>query len=87
MVTPFVWLFIESFEAVRHHIFNDAYIDSLIQLEYNAFEPACVPVCAFAFCKTNLSAYVGNFVRLSDFKGHEAQSPSALGKSFPLVIR
>ena len=51
MVTPFVWLFIESFEELRHRLFQDACIDSLIQLEYNAFEPACVPVCAFALCR------------------------------------
>jgi hypothetical protein len=50
----------------------------LIQLEYNAFEPACVPVCTFIVGKTHIPNYTGSYIKLSDFKGHENQAPKTL---------
>ena len=77
-VTPYVWMFISSYESIRTKLLNNATLQSLIQLEYNAFEPACVPVCTFIVGKTHTPNYTGSYIKLSDFKGHENQAPKTL---------
>lgn len=77
-VTPFVWMFIASYETLRAQLIDRATIQSLVQLEYNAFEPACVPVCAFVFGQSHISDFKGSYIKLSDFKGHENQAPRTL---------
>lgn len=77
-VTPYVWMFISSFEQMRTKLVIDATIQSLIQLEYNAFEPACVPVCAFIIGKVHIPNFVGSYVKLSEFKGYENQAPKTI---------
>lgn len=77
-VTPYVWMFISSYEEMRSKLLTRATIQSLIQLEYNAFEPACVPVCSFVVGKTHILNYTSSFIKLSDFKGHENQAPRTL---------
>jgi type II restriction/modification system DNA methylase subunit YeeA len=77
-VTPYVWMFISSYEPIRKKLLSNATIQSLIQLEYNAFEPACVPVCAFTVGKSHVKGFVGSYIKLSDFKGHENQAPRTL---------
>lgn len=77
-VTPYVWMFISSYEGIRSKLLTNATLQSLIQLEYNAFEPACVPVCTFIVGKTHISNYIGSYIKLSDFKGHENQAPKTL---------
>ena len=72
-ITPYVWMFISAFEGVRQKIIRQSSIATLIQLEYNAFEPACVPVCAFTIKKTHTNNLLGSYIKLSDFKGHESQ--------------
>lgn len=68
MLTPYVWMFIKSYEALRNKIYNETTIESLIQLEYSAFEGAVVPVCAFVL-KNIHEKRNGSFIRLTDFKG------------------
>ena len=46
LLTPYVWMFISSYEKLRNKLLSDTTISTLVQLEYNAFEAACVPVCA-----------------------------------------
>lgn len=77
-VTPFVWMFLSSYMELRHILLEETSITSLIQLEYNAFEPACIPVCAFLFSKTAISDLNGSYIRLSEFKGIQNQAPKAL---------
>ncbi|ENX46135.1 hypothetical protein F886_01575 [Acinetobacter sp. NIPH 542] len=77
-VTPYVWMFISSYEQMRSKLITDATIQSLVQLEYNAFEPACVPVCAFIVGKTHTADFVGSYIKLSEFKGYENQAPKTL---------
>ncbi|WP_180095162.1 MULTISPECIES: BREX-1 system adenine-specific DNA-methyltransferase PglX [unclassified Acinetobacter] len=77
-VTPYVWMFISSYEQMRSKLITDATIQSLIQLEYNAFEPACVPVCAFIVGKSHIANFVGGYIKLSEFKGHENQAPKTI---------
>ncbi|PFO83576.1 BREX-1 system adenine-specific DNA-methyltransferase PglX [Bacillus cereus] len=77
MLTPFVWMFISSYEKIRKQIVKNKSISSLIQLEYNAFPEACVPACTFTLrnYKEDLS---GEYIRLSDFTGSENQAPKTL---------
>ena len=77
-VTPFVWMFILSFEKFRKNLIEETPLTSLIQLEYNAFEPACVPVCTFTMKKNGNSNLKGEFIKLSDFRGHQNQAPKTL---------
>lgn len=74
MLTPYVWMFISTYEALRNKVLGETTISSLVQLEYNAFEAACVPVCSFTL-KKNESLKIGEYVKLSDFRGSENQGP------------
>jgi len=64
-------------ERFRYDILSSYNITSLIQLEYNAFEPACVPIGTFTLAKTK-SRYMGSYIKLSEFKGHQNQAPKTL---------
>jgi type II restriction/modification system DNA methylase subunit YeeA len=77
-MSPFVWMFISTYEKLRSKITNDAVITSLIQLEYSGFEGATVPVCTFTLTNKSAPEYQGGFVRLTDFRGAENQGPKAL---------
>ena len=77
MLTPYVWMFISSYETLRHYVLQNTNISGLIQLEYNAFEAACVPVATFILHNTN-ERYKGNYIKLSDFKGAENQAPKVI---------
>lgn len=76
-LTPYVWMFIQSYEKVRKYIYSNYVINSLVQLEYNAFEAACVPVCSFTLRKSR-NQFTGTYIRLSDFKGVDQQAPKTL---------
>lgn len=67
-MTPFVWMFIKSYEKLREYIFQKKCITTLIQMEYSAFEEATVPICTFVLHNTKIN-YTGIYLRLSDFKG------------------
>ncbi|MDF4074623.1 BREX-1 system adenine-specific DNA-methyltransferase PglX [Bifidobacterium adolescentis] len=77
-MTPYVWMFISSYEQMRQHIIRQEHISSLIQLEYSGFEGATVPICTFTLEKGH-SDRKSAFVRLSDFVGAKQQGPRALG--------
>lgn len=67
-LTPYVWMFIQSYEKMRQYLYANTTIETLIQFEYSAFEEATVPICTFAFKK----GYVpkkGCYLRLTDFRG------------------
>ncbi len=66
--TPYVWMFIQSYEKMRNYLYNQATIETLIQFEYSAFEEATVPVCTFAFQNRNVQKK-GCYLRLVDFRG------------------
>ena len=52
--TPYVWMFIQSYEKMRNYLYNQATIETLIQFEYSAFEEETVTVCTFAFKNRNI---------------------------------
>lgn len=67
-MTPFVWLFIKTYEALRTYIINTKAITTLVQMEYSAFEEATVPICSFVL-KNGKATENALCFRLSDFKG------------------
>ena len=67
-MTPFVWLFIKTYEALRKYIIDTKAITTLVQMEYSAFEEATVPVCSFVL-KNGKAIENALCFRLSDFKG------------------
>lgn len=67
-MSPFVWMFIKSYESLRAYILKYKSITTLIQMEYSAFEEATVPICTFVLRNAPIH-YTGNYLRLSDFKG------------------
>lgn len=71
-ITPYVWMFISSYQDLRKYIIDRKSISSLIQLEYNAFPEACVPVCTYTLRNYN-SNISGEYIKLSDFRGSETQ--------------
>lgn len=66
--TPYVWMFIQSYEKLRKSICNSKTIETLIQFEYSAFEEATVPVCTFALKNSHVNKK-GCYIRLTDFRG------------------
>lgn len=71
-MTPFVWMFIQSYEKLRNYIIDNKTISSLVQLEYSAFEEATVPICTFTI-RNYKSDLEGEYIRLSEFIGAENQ--------------
>ena len=67
-MTPFVWLFIKTYEALRKYIIDIKAITTLVQMEYSAFEEATVPICSFVL-KNGRATEKALCFRLSDFKG------------------
>lgn len=67
-MTPFVWMFIKTYEALRTYIIDTKAITTLVQMEYSAFEEATVPICSFVL-KNGKSTEKALCFRLSDFKG------------------
>ena len=67
-LTPYVWMFIQSYEKMRKYLYANTSIETLIQFEYSAFEEATVPICTFAFRKGYI-AKKGCYLRLTDFRG------------------
>ncbi|MFX6134007.1 BREX-1 system adenine-specific DNA-methyltransferase PglX [Acinetobacter nosocomialis] len=77
-MSPFVWMFISSYENLRAHFIDQATITSLIQLEYSGFDGATVPICTFTLAKAHIKGFTGSYIRLSDFRGSENQAPKTL---------
>lgn len=67
-MTPFVWMFIKSYEELRNYIIKNKSITSLVQMEYSAFEEATVPICSFVL-KNGAESRNGLYFRLSEFRG------------------
>lgn len=77
-MTPFVWMFISSYEKLREEIIENHFINNLVQLEYSGFDGATVPICTFTLRNDDIEGGKGSYIRLSDFKGPETQAPKTL---------
>lgn len=67
-MTPYVWMFISSYEDLRKFIIDNTNIETFIQMEYSALEEATVPICSFVL-RNNKSNNDGIFFDLSEFTG------------------
>lgn len=67
-MTPFVWMFIKTYEKLREFIIQSKSITTLVQMEYSAFEEATVPISSFVL-KNGKAMENGLYFKLSDFKG------------------
>ena len=67
-MTPFVWMFTNSYESLRKFIIAKKSVTTLIQMEYSAFEEATVPICTFVL-SNHVERSPGLYIKLSDFKG------------------
>ena len=67
-LTPYVWMFIQSYEKLRRMMFTKQTVESLVQFEYSAFEEATVPVCAFTMQNRSTNGN-GVYFRLTEFRG------------------
>jgi len=77
-MTPFVWMFLSSYEQLRSFILGEKTITSLIQLEYSGFDGATVPICTFTIENSLRPDFSGGYVKLSEFRGASNQGPRAL---------
>jgi type II restriction/modification system DNA methylase subunit YeeA len=77
-MSPFVWMFISSYEKLRNLLITQKTITSLVQLEYSGFDGATVPICTFTIENSYAPQFRGGYVRLSDFRGSENQAPRTL---------
>jgi hypothetical protein len=77
-MSPFVWMFISSYEKLRSFLINQKTITSLVQLEYSGFDGATVPICTFTVENANRPEYKGGYIKLSEFRGSENQGPRTL---------
>lgn len=67
-MSPFLWIFIKTYENLRTFIINSKSVITLIQMEYSAFEEATVPICSFVL-KNNRQNSKPLCFKLSKFKG------------------
>src|SRR5690625_3291183 len=70
-------MFLSTYEEFRERLIKDNDISSLIQLEYNSFEAAVVPVCTFTMRNYSMDLE-GEYIRLNDFKGINKQHEKTL---------
>lgn len=71
-MTPFVWMFIYSYQDLRKYIIDNKDITTLVQLEYSSFDGATVPICSLTL-RNDISELDGQYIRLTDFIGAEIQ--------------
>jgi hypothetical protein len=78
LMTPFVWMFIKTYEATRKLLVEDKSIHSLVHPEYHAFfDSAYVPICAFV-ANNFTTKSPGQYFDLRDFYGAELQPTKLL---------
>lgn len=74
LMTPFVWMFLSSYQKLREFIVSTKAILSLVHPEYHAFfESAYVPICAFVL-RNSFTGELGNYIDLQRFYGVDLQS-------------
>lgn len=77
-MTPFVWMFLSSYEKLRSRLLSSETITSLVRPEYHAFfESAYVPICSFILFNGQ-SKTKGDFFDLTKFYGADLQPTKLL---------
>ncbi|KKG77094.1 BREX-1 system adenine-specific DNA-methyltransferase PglX [Methanosarcina mazei] len=79
MMTPFNWMFISSFEKLRHNLLNKCTLTNLVRPEFHAFfDSAYVTICGFTLFTKQLSNFKGSFIDLQKFYGETLQPIKAI---------
>lgn len=74
LMTPFVWMFLSSYQEIRELLTSRHTLTTLIQPEYHTFfESANVPICAFVFDNAGLDS-VGSYYDLTSIYGSDVQA-------------
>jgi hypothetical protein len=74
LMTPFVWMFLSSYEELRANLITSKAIASLVQPQYHTFfESAAVPICIFIIDNSGLES-VGTYFDLTEEYGADIQS-------------
>ncbi|MDD3138069.1 MAG: BREX-1 system adenine-specific DNA-methyltransferase PglX [Lachnospiraceae bacterium] len=73
MMTPFVWLYLSTYETLRKIIIDSTSIQNYLQPEESSFKDAAVSICAFVMQKHRIN-YNGNYVKLSDYQDPNIQA-------------
>jgi type I restriction-modification system DNA methylase subunit len=75
-VTPFVWMFISSYEKLRKELIDHKTIVSLVRPSYHAFfESAAVPLCTFVFMNKLVNNADAKYFYLDDLGYTDDQVP------------
>jgi type II restriction/modification system DNA methylase subunit YeeA len=77
-VSSFVWMYISTYQPVRELITMECGLESLIQLDYDAYEDAKAHLCTFIYRKYSLKDFIGLYINLDGFKGSVMQAPKTL---------
>lgn len=77
-MSSFVWMYISTYESVRELVNSECTLESLIQLDYDAYEDAKAHLCTFVVRRFPVKDFIGTFINLDGFKGAASQSPKAL---------
>ncbi|WP_255082731.1 BREX-1 system adenine-specific DNA-methyltransferase PglX [Vulcanococcus limneticus] len=77
-MSPFVWMFLSSYEGLRENLIFKASITTLVQLEYSGFAGATVPICTFTLQNKGQPQLLGGYIRLTEFRGADLQGPRTL---------
>jgi type II restriction/modification system DNA methylase subunit YeeA len=79
MMTPFNWMFLSSFEKLRHKILEQYTLTNLVRPEFHAFfDSAYVTICGFTLFAKKLSNFKGSFIDLQRFYGERLQPVKTL---------
>lgn len=76
-LTPYIWMFLSTYKKLRKTLLGKNNISSMVQLEYNSFPEACVPVCTFTLRNIDINL-PGEYVRLVDYPGIAEQKNKLL---------
>lgn len=67
-MSPFLWMFIKTYEKLRDYIIDNKDICTFVQMEYSAYEEATVPICCYVL-ENGKSDSMGAYFKLSAFTG------------------
>ena len=82
LMTPFVWMFLSSYTALREQLIRSHSIVSLVHPQYHTmFESAAVPICTFVIHNARTDE-VGEYFDLRQFYGAD-HSRSVFVKPWP----
>ena len=83
-MTPFVWLFLSSYAALRGKLISNCSIDSFLQPEESSFQEAAVSICSFVL-RNHIHSANGVYIRQSKFHNPKEQEMRFLAAAKNIV--